>query len=106
MATNEWRREYYKQNREKISKQQRENQAVRREENRIFIREVKNVPCADCGVKYPWYCMDFDHVQGEKEFNVSMMIEKSRARIQKEIDKCEVVCSNCHRERTYQASLV
>jgi hypothetical protein len=47
--------------------------------------------------------MDFDHVRGEKVANVSVLVAggASRRRVLAEIAKCEVVCANCHRERTH-----
>jgi hypothetical protein len=46
--------------------------------------------------------MDFDHV-GEKQKEISGLIfTHSTRRLVAEIDKCEVVCANCHRVRTYQ----
>ena len=51
--------------------------------------------------------MDFDHLEGEeKVLNVAAMVGRGWAlqRILDEIAKCEVVCSNCHRERTYKRS--
>jgi hypothetical protein len=58
----------------------------------------------DCGIKYPYYVMDLDHTPGfEKRFNLSNAGSRHYAikTIQEEIDKCDVVCSNCHRERTF-----
>lgn len=79
-----------------------ENVAKRKEEVRAWIREQKSVPCMDCGVRYPYYVMDFDHVEGEKEFGVSAAANSYGAnQIREEIAKCEVVCSNCHRIRTH-----
>lgn len=51
--------------------------------------------------------MDFDHVRGEKKFNLAVAANKniSIARIQDEIAKCDVVCANCHRERTFKRAL-
>ncbi len=68
-----------------------------------LIREQKDRPCLDCGVSYPYYVMDFDHVRGEKSFNLSEVVKGAQSKkvILEEIDKCEVVCSNCHRIRTY-----
>ena len=44
-----------------------------------------------------------DHVGDDKSFNVSRMSRLgSKRKIDEEIAKCEVVCSNCHRERTQQ----
>lgn len=68
-----------------------------------LIFECKDRPCTDCGIKYPPYVMDFDHLDGSaKEFNVSMMRRRRMAfkKILDEIAKCEVVCANCHRIRT------
>lgn len=88
------------------------NQRLR---NRAITQESKSQPCADCGISYPYYVMDFDHVRGEKEFFIGRgSWEKGRSRkrmdtlspvrLRAEIAICDVVCSNCHRERTYQRS--
>lgn len=49
--------------------------------------------------------MDFDHV-GEKTFNISQARwVAGRRKLEKEVANCEVVCSNCHRERTHKRSI-
>lgn len=74
----------------------------KRERLKQMIREAKAVPCADCGETYPHYVMDFDHL-GEKDVIVSRLVAHGSVRkLEEEIAKCEVVCSNCHRERTHQ----
>lgn len=71
--------------------------------HRELIRQVKSRPCADCGVQYPFYVMDFDHREGElKEFELNSVARTPVKAILREIEKCDVVCANCHRERTYQ----
>jgi len=46
--------------------------------------------------------MDFDHVHGEKDGDISQLRWRvGAARLEAEIAKCEVVCANCHRERSY-----
>lgn len=70
-----------------------------------MVNEAKSKPCADCGHKYPYYVMDFDHLPGtEKVDGISVMRANGRSRklILEEIAKCDVVCANCHRERTHQ----
>lgn len=67
---------------------------------RTFIQMVKMVPCLDCGVSYPPVAMDFDHVRGTKLFNLNKGWAKAWAAIHSEIEKCDIVCSNCHRVRT------
>jgi lysyl-tRNA synthetase class I len=46
--------------------------------------------------------MDFDHVRGVKHKNVAELINTlSKKKIDEELAKCEIVCSNCHRIRTH-----
>lgn len=69
---------------------------------RQFVIDAKSKPCADCGVQYPYYVMEFDHVRGDKVGNVNnLRWSKGIAKIAEEIAKCEVVCANCHRQRTH-----
>jgi hypothetical protein len=73
-----------------------------------FYNGLKSKPCVDCGIEYPPYVMEFDHLDGStKESDISMMRRNGagRARIEKETAKCEVVCANCHKARTYFRSL-
>ncbi len=70
---------------------------------REFARQVKNRPCADCGVHYPYYVMDFDHREDEvKKFGLNSLGRTTMNFLKREIAKCDVVCANCHRERTYR----
>jgi hypothetical protein len=67
------------------------------------INQLKeSTPCKDCGKFYPHYVMDFDHIEGEKVFNLSKAHAYSKEEIELELAKCEIVCSNCHRERTHK----
>lgn len=74
-----------------------------RARNRLLLERAKDVPCADCGKRYPPFVMDFDHVRGTKRANVSLLAGSgaTEAAIEAEIAKCDVVCANCHRERTH-----
>jgi hypothetical protein len=70
---------------------------------REFLQQIKSRPCADCGVQYPYYVMDFDHREGEKKiFEMNRVSYVSMRAIKQELEKCDVVCANCHRERTHQ----
>lgn len=60
--------------------------------------------CADCGHAFHPCAMDWDHVRGVKCGNIAKahLLGWSNERILAEIDKCELVCSNCHRVRTLE----
>ena len=70
----------------------------------------EGIPCKDCNKEFPPYVMDWDHVRGRKVKSVSDLCatganngsENVRKAIMKEITKCELVCSNCHRIRTHE----
>ena len=69
-----------------------------------YLRDLKTkTPCVDCGINYPYYVMDFDHVRGQKHANVMELVSTlSKKKIDEEIAKCVIVCSNCHRIRHYK----
>lgn len=59
--------------------------------------------CADCGFDKFSEALEFDHLPGsEKLGHIGTLSRGSLAKLFAEIDKCEVVCSNCHRRRTTQ----
>lgn len=73
---------------------------IRAKNVRLFLAEYKlEKKCLDCGYDKHHSALDFDHVKGDKDLNVCFA--KSITQAKKEIEKCEVVCSNCHRIRTY-----
>lgn len=82
---------------------------IRTKRIRTFIQKEKDKPCNDCGNLYPYYVMDFDHRPDEtKVFAVSLWMKQNCGidAIKKEISKCDVVCSNCHRIRTHSRKLL
>lgn len=90
----------YADNPEAERERLRLSKAVSRKRRRAFLDELKDVPCADCGNRFPPECMDFDHISGDKRFNIGKSLLTSIEKVLEEIDKCEIVCSNCHRIRT------
>lgn len=69
--------------------------------NDVFLEEVKeSSPCVDCGKKYRYWVMDFDHVRGEKYLSVNKLRNRNMESLKSEIEKCDLVCANCHRVRT------
>jgi len=79
--------------------------ANQRVHGKMIAYAALNKPCTDCKTKYPPHVMQFDHLpQYTKSFTIGQSYHFSPARILKEIDKCEVVCANCHADRTWQRS--
>lgn len=93
---------YYYNNREEIRTEQN------RQKNRRklwFWWLKKAMVCIDCGNSYPPYVIDFDHRdEEEKESGVARLVSQgaSKKRIIEEVEKCDPVCANCHRERTHE----
>lgn len=71
---------------------------------RDMIRELKDgKPCTDCRAVYPYYVMDFDHLKAEAKIkDINFLSSTGRIGALKiELEKCELVCANCHRERIH-----
>lgn len=64
-----------------------------------MLRYLAKHPCLMCGERHP-AVLEFDHLR-DKKMNVSeMMVTRAWPTILLEIDKCQVLCSNCHRRKT------
>ncbi|MFD7609711.1 hypothetical protein [Streptomyces sp. NPDC059828] len=74
----------------------------RAKRDRLYFQQIKlERGCTDCGYRANPVALDFDHLPGQvKLYRIACMAGMSRALIDAEIAKCEVVCANCHRIRT------
>jgi 5-methylcytosine-specific restriction endonuclease McrA len=71
------------------------------ERTRWLIEYFRLNPCADCGEPDP-IVLEFDHLR-DKSFAIGPALsQRNWNSILDEIEKCEVVCANCHRRRTAQ----
>lgn len=80
------------------------NKTVYRENAQRVWDYLKDNPCTKCGESDP-RVLEFDHRGDDvKVANVAQMIVKVRSwkAIQDEIAKCDVLCANCHRRKTYE----
>lgn len=81
------------------NERQKEFYRVRKE----IILAFKETPCKDCAVLYPPYVMQFDHREGRPNGRRKHRIDASLSleRLIVEIEKCDIVCANCHCIRTH-----
>ena len=97
-------RTYNKQIREKYRERFKFYAYRNRRMKSMRLRETKaQTPCHDCGNSFPWYVMEYDHVpeRGIKVKSPGQMTDAGWSKIQTELDKCDIVCANCHKVRTY-----
>jgi hypothetical protein len=70
---------------------------------RELINKIKlEFGCVKCGYNLHAAALDFNHVRGDKAFNVSQDPKVALHKLLAEIQKCEVLCANCHRIHTYE----
>ena len=85
-----------------------ETKERRRRELKRWFYEIKRdeYDCRRCGESRP-PALDFHH-RNEKTKNVSAMVNDGYAkeRIRAEIERCVVLCSNCHRREHYEEPAV
>lgn len=74
----------------------------RREKRRAFKRECiayKGGHCVQCQYYRCQDALEFHHLDpNEKDFMVSEVQHTSLERVKDELDKCVLLCSNCHKE--------
>ena len=93
-------KEHYKKNKEYYINKSKNY----RNKLKDIIREIKaKATCKDCDKHYHYSQMQFDHLR-DKNFTISSAVGAgvvSMKVILEEIDKCEIVCANCHAFRTW-----
>jgi hypothetical protein len=73
------------------------------EKHRYVYQILQNSACVDCK-ETDIRVLELDHVKDSKLIPVSQMLNKAQWSVQDlkiEIDKCEVRCVNCHRQKTH-----
>ena len=70
---------------------------------RDLLLVLRDRPCVDCAERPPRHVMQFDHrVPSQKRFLVASSWCRSESSIIKEALKCDIVCPNCHRQRSFK----
>jgi hypothetical protein len=77
-----------------------ENVSKRRRKLKQTLVEYKGGKCEKCGYDKCVAALDFHHLDiNEKQFNISKKgLTLSVEKMKKEVDKCILLCANCHRE--------
>jgi len=90
----QYNKKHYKTHTTKYKKIQKE----RRQEIKVWFAEYKQNLSCPCGENHP-ACMDFHHLDAsQKKAEISYMVANgySKERILAEVEKCTVMCKNCH----------
>ena len=89
-----------------LKNKERRNSSARGrvKENYEMLAKIKSKSgCVDCGFNEHFIALQFDHLpQFEKIDHVSKLACKSKKLMLEEVEKCEVVCANCHAIRTFK----
>lgn len=104
MGTKIENQRYYQKNKAKYAKRSQEQF----EANRAFIAKYKSDKACKCGETHP-ACLQFHHRDPtQKDIAIADAVRKrwSLARIQKEINKCDIICANCHLKLHYNKDWV
>lgn len=105
----ECNKEFHKNHYQKNKRKYLEANEKRKTENKKWFKEYKSkLFCEVCGENHI-AVLDFHHKDRDLKLkNISEMIHScfSQEKIKKEIEKCKVLCSNCHRKLHYEESLL
>lgn len=92
----------YKKQHYEDNKQYYKDKAVAyRQAGREYLNDYKShLVCSKCG-EDRWWLLDFHHINpSEKDCEVSKLIDAPN-KLRKELEKCIVLCANCHRHLHY-----
>lgn len=102
-CSKQYLKDWYVKNKKKhISYVSKDRKKKKQENSDYILSYLKSKECIDCGYSKSIIPLEFDHVRGTKIKEVSVMISDGYPIkiILEEIEKCDIVCSNCHRIRT------
>lgn len=93
---------YYQKNKQRYAEWRNQ----RRKEIREWVWQYKRTHPCPCGEDHP-AALVFHH-EGNKDIDVSLISNKqwSQARLEAEVAKCKVICSNCHLKLHYNSRVV
>lgn len=89
----EAQREHYLRNKDKFNTRRR----IRRRSNQEYVLNIKKQSsCTQCG-NNDYRCLEFHHLD-DKELNIAQAVSQhSTKKLLQELNKCIILCANCHR---------
>lgn len=101
---NEYIRKHYQSNKQYY----KDKAKVNKERNVAWLKQYKSdKKCIKCGFSH-LAALDFHHRNPEDKHDQICVMARSGCsieRLQKEIDKCDILCANCHRILHYDEKL-
>lgn len=97
-SNSEYMRQWRNRNRERLNAEARKY--YEKSQRKFQEYKLSLGGCVDCGYNEHPAALEFDHVRGDKLFNIGERKTMNWDKLMEEIDKCDLVCANCHRVRT------
>lgn len=94
--------DFYKSTKQKSKCKKCHTMEVHQNKRELKVRAVQYLggKCSDCGAEFNPWVFDFHHRDPtEKEWSWGDVRTSNWEKIKEEIDKCDLLCSNCHRTR-------
>lgn len=101
----EYNREYnkgwYQRHKEEVIERRKKRQL---EIHNWFRRHKSTLYCMDCGISHPAVLQFHHRDRTEKSFTISSIVSRATSvkQIMSEMEKCDVVCVNCHAKRHWR----
>ena len=92
---------YQAMNKPRLAVQRKTYATAQRKKRQAIVNKIKqDRGCIFCPESLPACCLDFHHVNPSiKDREISKLVNGCKlSRIDRELDKCVVICSNCHRK--------
>lgn len=96
-----WKKRYYENHQHYRNSHNRSRKNIREQNARIVFEYLSENPCINCNESDP-VVLEFDHREGtSKVENISNLVSNSSwEKVKIEIEKCDVLCANCHRRKS------